>query len=67
MGHVPSIYRTYDVLGQCRGVFPRLFYDETGNEVGGGQEVINPDPRERFMECPDAAPKAFNRGVDLDR
>ena len=47
------------------GVFPCLFYDEAGNEVGG-HGVIIPDPRERFMGCPDKAPTNFNRGVDLD-
>ena len=37
MGHVPSIYLTYGVLGQCtRGVGgpPVLLNDEGGAEVG---------------------------------
>ena len=43
------------------GVFPRLFYDEAGNEVeaGQGQRVMPLDPRERFMDRPDAAPEDF--------
>ena len=54
--------------GGGRGVvFPRRFYDEAGSEVGAdqGQGVIAPDPRERYMNRPVAAPGAFNRGVDL--
>ena len=51
------------------GVLPCLFYDEAGNEVNEdqGQCVMPPDPRERFTDRPDAAPKDFNRGVNLDR
>ena len=51
-----------------RGVFPRLFYDEAGNEVDAdqGQGVLHLDPRKRFMDRPNAAPENFNRGVDLD-
>ena len=51
-----------------RGVFPRRFYDEAGNETDGiqGHEVIARDPRERFMDRPDAAPETFTRGIDLD-
>ena len=52
-----------------RGVFPRRFYDEAGNEVGAdqGQGVGYLDPRERFMDRPDAAPDTdFVREVDLD-
>ena len=52
-----------------RGVFPRRFYDEAGNETDARQRhgVITRDPRERFMERPDAAPEEdFVRGVNLD-
>ena len=48
------------------GVFPRRFYDEAGHEVYEGRADA-PDPRERFMDRPDAAPDTdFTRGVDLD-
>ena len=51
-----------------RVFFPRRFYDEVGNEMDGiqGHGVVARDPRERFMDNPDAAPEDFNRGVDLD-
>ena len=51
-----------------RGVFPCRFYDEAGNETDGnqGQGVMHLDPRERFIDRPDAAPEAFTRGIDLD-
>ena len=52
--------------GKGQGIFPRLFYDEAGNEVDTEAQVEAPDPHERFMDCPDAAPDNFNRGVDLD-
>ena len=50
--------------GGREGVLPCFFYKEAGNEARG-QEVITSDPRERFMDRPNAAPTDFNRGVDL--
>ena len=51
-----------------RGVFPRRFYDEAGNETDAiqGHGLVTCDPRERFMDRPDAAPETFTRGIDLD-
>ena len=50
-----------------RGVPPRGFYDKVGNETDGiqGHEVVARDPRERFMDHPDATPEDFNVGIDL--
>ena len=50
------------------GFSPAVFHDKVGNEVGGNQGpgVVGQDPRERFMDHPDAAPEDFNRDVNLD-
>ena len=50
------------------GGHPCLFYDKAGNEVEADQrqEVMPLDPHERFMDCPDASPETFARGVDQD-
>ena len=58
--------------GGGEGIFPKLFYDEAGNEVWHkvdvGQEanVNRLDPRKRHMDHSDAAPGLFIRNVDLD-
>ena len=51
-----------------RGVFPCRVYDEAEDEIDGIQEhgVVARDPRERFMDRPDAAPENFTWGIDLD-
>ena len=56
-------------MEEGRGVYPRLFYDKTGNEVDamGEGAAIQSDPRERFMDRSDAALGGFNREVDLDK
>ena len=50
------------------GVFPRLFYNEAGSEVGADQVqgVTAPGPHNCYVDHLDAALGAFNRGVDLD-
>jgi len=52
-----------------RGVLPRRFYNEAGNETDTtqGHGLITRDPHEHFMDRPEAAPDTdFVRGVDLD-
>ena len=44
-----------DACGGAGEILPRLFYNETGTEVGTGREHAL-DPRKRFMDHPGAAP-----------
>ena len=47
-----------------RGGIPRRYYDGAENETDGaqGNGVVTRDPRERFMDRPNAAAEAFTRG-----
>ena len=51
-----------------RVCFPRLFYDEAGNDVDTdqGERVMLLDPHKRVMDRPNVTSNNFNRGVDLN-
>ena len=55
-------------VGEGVGVYPHLFYNKARHEVDTVEEgaEVRPDPREHFMDRPDAAPDDLNREVDLD-